>query len=258
MLVNLALMLIAFIAFVYIALLFVDVFTSHGQERKVPDVRNMPLAQAISVLEDAGFKWDISDSTNYDESHRPGMVLDQDPQANSQVKAIRTIYLKVNAMHARIVSFPKIHEVSIRQGLATLRAIGFKNIEVDSVASPYKGLILQVKVNGRQIAPNTNVSINSMIRLTVGDGSIEDMAPDSILDYATIDSIEEMNYMQELERLEKEAEENAAKEAASADNVDKDKKDSGNKDKDRKSSDKDKDKKKDDNKARDNKDKEKK
>ena len=53
-----------------------------------------------------------------------------------------------------------------------LQSMGFKSIEVDSIASPYGGLILQVQVNGHHVAPGTNVGINSHIRLTVGDGSI--------------------------------------------------------------------------------------
>ena len=50
-LVNGLLIAIAFVLVGYIALLFIDVFTSHGQERRVPDVRNMPLEKAIDILE---------------------------------------------------------------------------------------------------------------------------------------------------------------------------------------------------------------
>jgi hypothetical protein len=77
--------------------------------------------------------------------------------------------------------------------------MGFKSIEVDSIASPYGGLILQVQVNGHHVAPGTNVGINSHIRLTVGDGSIDNLNPDSILDSHTIDSIEQHNYEEEVE-----------------------------------------------------------
>ena len=109
------------------------------------------------------------------------------------------IYLKVNALHPRGVQLPKLQDTSIRQGLAKLRSLGFKSVEVDSVASPYGGLILQVQVNGHSVAPGTSVGINSHIRLTVGDGSIDNLNPDSILDSHTIDSIEQHNYEQEVE-----------------------------------------------------------
>lgn len=198
-LLNSILIVLAAIALFYIGLLFIDVFTSHGQERRVPDVRTMTLEQAIATLEDAGFSWDISDSTSFAEQYPPGVVIDQDPKGNAKVKAIRVIYLKVNALHPRGVQLPKLQEVSIRQGLAMLRSIGFKSVEVDSIASPYGGLILSVTVNGHHVAPGTNVGINSHIKLTVGDGSIDNLNPDSILDSRTIDSIEQHNYEEAIE-----------------------------------------------------------
>ena len=186
----------------YIALLFIDVFTSHGQEMRVPNVRNLPLVQAAEKLEKAGFKWDISDSTTYDEQFKPGVVIDQDPRPLSMIKAIRTIYLKVNAMHPRSVKLPKLQENSIRQGLAMLRSYGFKNVQGDRVASPYKGLILQVTVNGHQVSEGAMVSVNAFIRLTVGDGSIADLDPEALLDSATIDAIEQQNYEEDLKNYQ--------------------------------------------------------
>lgn len=202
-LLNGALIAVAAIVLFYIGLLFIDVFTSHGQEMRVPDVRNLPLVQAAEKLEKAGFKWDISDSTTFSEQYKPGVVMDQDPRPFSYIKAIRTVYLKVNAMHARAVKLPKLQEVSVRQGLAMLRSYGFKNVQVDSVASPYKGLILQVTANGHQVAEGTNVSVNAFIRLTVGDGSIADLDPTAVLDSATIDAIEQQNYEEDLENYNK-------------------------------------------------------
>lgn len=202
-LLNGVLIAIATVVMGYIGLLFIDVFTSHGQEMRVPDVRNLPLVQATEKLEAAGFKWDISDSTTFNEQYKPGVVIDQDPRPLSYIKAIRTVYIKVNAMHARSVKLPKLNEISVRQGLAMLRSYGFKNVQVDSVPSPYKGLILQVTANGRQVAEGTNVSVNAFIRLTVGDGSIADLDPTAVLDSATIDAIEQKNYEEDLENYNK-------------------------------------------------------
>ena len=202
-LLNGVLIIIAFLLTGYIALLFIDVFTSHGQEKRVPDVRYLTLQEATDRLEKAGFKWDISDSTTFSEQFKPGLVIDQDPRPLSYIKAIRTVYLKVNALHPRSVKLPKLHEVSIRQGLALLRSYGFKNVQVDSVASPYKGLILQVTSNGHQVAEGATVSVNAFIRLTVGDGSITDLDPEALLDSATIDAIEQQNYEEDLENYKK-------------------------------------------------------
>lgn len=203
-LVNSALMVLALIALGYIALLFIDVFTSHGQQVQVPDVRNMPLEKAINILEDAGLRWEISDSTTFYENYKPGTVIDQDPKAKSYIKKIRIIYLSVNAMHAPIIPLPKLVELPGRQGMATLRAMGYKNVEIDSVPSELGGLILEVTVDGHHVAPGTPVSVNSQIKIIVGDGSIVDLNPEQVLDPELMDSIDEANFKDEQENYEQE------------------------------------------------------
>ncbi len=232
-LVNSTLMVLAFVALGYISLLFIDVFTSHGQQVQVPDVRNMPLEKAIEILEDAGLRWDISDSTTFYENYKPGTVIDQDPKAKSYIKKIRIIYLNVNAMHAPIIPLPKLVDLPGRQGAAMLKAMGYKHVDIDSIPSEMAGLILQVTVDGRNVAPNTGVSVNSQIKIIVGDGSIVDLDPEQVLDPEMMDSIEEANYQdaqknyeEELkaarERAEQERKNQAAQEKR--DNKDKDKK----------------------------------
>ena len=249
-LVNSALMALALVAFGYIALLFIDIFTSHGQQVQVPDVRNMPLEKAIDILEDAGLRWEISDSTTFYENYKPGTVIDQDPKAKSYIKKIRIIYLSVNAMHAPIIALPKLVELPGRQGMATLKAMGYKNVTMDSVPSEMGGLILEVTVDGHHVAPGTPVSVNSKIKITVGDGSIVDLNPEQILDPEMLDSIDEANYQDAQKTYEEEMKaaqaraEQERKSQSSEEKKDKDKDKDKNKDKkkdqDKKSSDKDK------------------
>ena len=203
-LVNSALMAVVLVALGYIALLFIDVFTSHGQQVQVPDVRNLPFEKAVEILEDAGLRWEISDSTTFYENYPPGTVIDQDPKAKSYIKKIRIIYLNVNAMHAPIIPFPKLIDLPGRQGLATLKAMGFKHVTMDSVASENEGLILQVTVDGHNVTPGHPVSVNSQIKITVGDGSIVDLNPEEILDPALMDSIDEENYQEAQKNYEEE------------------------------------------------------
>lgn len=230
-LVNSALMALALVVLGYIALLFIDVFTSHGQQVQVPDVRNMPLEKAITILEDAGLRWEISDSTTFYENYQPGAVIDQDPKAKSYIKKIRIIYLNVNAMHAPIIPFPRLVDLPGRQGMATLKAMGFKHVTMDSVASEMDGLILQVTVDGHKVEPGKPVCVNSQVKITVGDGSIVDLNPEQLIDPALMDSIDEANYQdaqkdyeEEMKRVEQERRNQQATEEKKDQNKDKDKK----------------------------------
>ena len=203
-LVNSALMALALVALGYIALLFIDVFTSHGQQVQVPDVRNLPLEKAIEILDDAGLRWEISDSTTFYENYKPGTVIDQDPKAKSYIKKIRIIYLNVNAMHAPIIPLPKLVDLPGRQGVAMLKAMGFKHVDLDSVPSEMGGLILQVTVDGHSVAPGNPVSVNSLVKIVVGDGSIVDLNPEQIIDPEMMDSIDEQNYQEAQKNYEEE------------------------------------------------------
>ena len=246
---NSVLMVATLIALGYIALLFIDVFTSHGQQVQVPDVRNLPLEKAIDILDDAGLRWEISDSATFYENYPPGTIIDQDPKAKSYIKKIRIIYLNVNAMHAPIIPLPKLVDLPGCQGMATLRAMGFKHVTMDSIPSEMGGLILQVTVDGHNVAPGKPVSVNSKIKITVGDGSIVDLNPEQVIDPEIMDSIDEemyqeaqKNYEEEMKAAQARAEQER-KQQASEEKKDqqKDKK----KDQDKKSDkDKEKDKKK--------------
>ena len=251
-LIHSTLIALALVALGYISLLFIDVFTSHGQQVQVPDVRNMPLEKAIEILDDAGLRWEISDSTTFYENYKPGTVIDQDPKAKSYIKKIRIIYLKVNAMHPPIIQLPKLVELPGRQGVAMLKAMGFKHVSMDSVPSPMGGMILEVSVDGRKVEAGKPVSVNSQIKLTVGDGSIVDLNPEQVLDPEMMDSIDEENYQEaqedyeqalkaEQERKEKERKEQAEQQKKDQQKSDKDKKKDQDKKSDKKS---DKDKKK--------------
>ena len=255
-LVNSGLMVLALVALGYIALLFIDVFTSHGQQVQVPDVRNLPLEKAIEILDDAGLRWEISDSTTFYENYKPGTVIDQDPKAKSYIKKIRIIYLNVNAMHAPIIALPKLVDLPGRQGVATLKAMGYKNVTVDSIPSEMEGLILQVTVDGHNVAPGTPVSVNSKIKITVGDGSIKDLDPTAVLDDLILeqiidpelmDSIDEANYQdaqknyeEELKAAQARAEQERKAQAAEEKKEQKSDKDKDKKKEQEKKSDKDK------------------
>ena len=243
-LVNSALMALALVALGYIGLLFIDVFTSHGQQVQVPDVRNLPFEKAVEILEDAGLRWEISDSTTFYENYPPGTIIDQDPKAKSYIKKIRIIYLNVNAMHAPIISFPNLVEMPGRQGLATLKAMGFKHVTMDSIPSEMEGMILQVMVDGHNVAPGKPVSVNSQIKISVGDGSIKDISPIQVIDPELMDSIDEANYKDAQETYEQEmkaAQARAEQERKNQANEEKKDQNKDKKDKDKKS---DKDKKK--------------
>ncbi|MBQ2164758.1 MAG: PASTA domain-containing protein [Muribaculaceae bacterium] len=176
---------ITFVAAWYAIYLLIDVFTLHGQEAKVPSVRNMSLDNAIRKIEAAGFEWEISDSM-FNEAIKPGMVLEQEPKGNAMAKTTRIIHLTINAFNPKTVNLPILSDISCRDAVNRLTSMGFKFVKVDTVPSADEGLVLSVKVNGHPVTPGSKVSIKDQISIEVGDGLVPEMPfdvlPDNVQD----------------------------------------------------------------------------
>lgn len=184
---HLLLIVITFFVVTYGVLLAVDSFTRHGEYEVVPNIEGLSLQDASEKLDEKGLKWEVTDSS-YSDTCKPGAVLDQEPKAGSKVKPQRVIYLTMNAVSPRMVTVPKITDMSYRQGMAILEGLGFKNVRVETVFSPYKELILGVKANGNSIDAGARLPLSATIEVSVGNG-LEEALPDSIETDFALDSL---------------------------------------------------------------------
>lgn len=197
--VNLLGVIIVFAAVWYALYLLIDVFTLHGQETKVPSVRNMTLDNAIRKIEAAGFQWEVGDSM-FNEAIKPGMVLEQEPKGNAMAKSTRVIYLTINAFNPKMVNLPILSEISCRDAVNRLTSMGFKYVKVDTVPSADEGLVLSVKVNGHPVTPGSKVSIKDQISIEVGDGLMPEqpfeVIPDNLQDSLQLQQRDKATYEQ--------------------------------------------------------------
>ena len=166
---NLALIVVTACILVNGVLYAIDNFTGHGEYEVVPELKGMTEREVVDVLKSKSFKYEIADST-YNNNYGPGCVVEQEPKANSKVKPLRTIYLTINAVSPRTIAMPMIVDMSCRQGKAMLEGVGFKNIRIDTIASPYKDLIVGVMADGKPVESGKRLSINTPIVISVGSG----------------------------------------------------------------------------------------
>lgn len=177
---NLIIMLLVAIGLGWIALTWLDIWTGHGDEIVVPDVKGLSYVEAENKLVTDGFTVEISDSV-YDSHVRPGYVVDQNPRRNTRVKPGRMIYLTINAFTPKSVTIPRLTDMSSRQARAILAGIGIKNITEESVVSEFKDLVLGVRCDDRHLQAGARVKISSHIVLEVGDGMFgSEISADSI------------------------------------------------------------------------------
>lgn len=166
---NLLIMALVALGLGWLAFTWLDVWTGHGDEVTVPDVCGRDYRVAVDDLTAQGFAVEISDSV-YDAKSRPGYVVDQNPRRNTTVKPGRMIYLTINALTPKMVTLPRLTDISARQARAILEGLGLKNITQVEVVSEFKDLVTGVEYNGRHVSAGARVPVNAAIVLKVGTG----------------------------------------------------------------------------------------
>ncbi len=167
---HLLLAIAVFFLFGYLVMISLGIFTHHGEYKNVPEVKGRHINEATQILEENGFKWEISDSL-YNDKYRPGTVIEQSPESEMPVKASRVIYLTINALYPRQVIFPDFgSNTSERIALAKLKELGFQNVTVEKELSEHLGLYLHARANGKEIYAGDTLPVSANIVIVVGDG----------------------------------------------------------------------------------------
>jgi beta-lactam-binding protein with PASTA domain len=168
---NTILMVVAtIIAVVMIAFFSLGYYTRHGSGIPVPRLKGLNVDKAMELLKDQGFNVKI-DSV-YVPDQTPGTIVEQDPDAGTNVKEGRTIYLTMVTQLAPDVSLPDlITEQSIfREAVATLSNYGLKVGDTTYKSDIARDRVLEVHFNGQIIKPGTKIPKGSRLDLVLGNG----------------------------------------------------------------------------------------
>ncbi|MBS1520638.1 MAG: PASTA domain-containing protein [Bacteroidetes bacterium] len=157
------------IAIVLIAFYSLGYYTRHGSGILVPRVMNMPIDKALSTLKDKGFG--VSIDSVYVLDQTPGTVIEQDPDAGTNVKEGRMIYLKIVKNQAPPVALPDIIDAPYISAEATLSNYGLKIGDTTYAPDIARNHVLQVKFAGQAIQAGTKIPKGSKVDLVLGDGS---------------------------------------------------------------------------------------
>jgi beta-lactam-binding protein with PASTA domain len=104
-------------------LLWLRIYTHHGQAILVPDMTGLTLDEVADVTSSRNLRFELIDSVYSSEMPR-GTVIKQNPRASSRVKKNRKIFLTMNAFNPEMVSMPLLVGLSIRQARLALHNAG--------------------------------------------------------------------------------------------------------------------------------------
>lgn len=178
---TLVLMVIVFFLLIGITLYGLKLYTRHGKAVLVPEVKALVLPDALRILDREGFRYEIIDSLFIDGA-TPGSIVEQTPAGGSKVKEGRIIYLSINAYSPRMISCPKVTDMSLRQALASLESRGLNDVRIQNVPSEYPDLVIGIEYRGEPLEPGDKLPIGSSVTLLVGNG-----VPETTFDSIVVD-----------------------------------------------------------------------
>lgn len=156
-------------ALVLIVYFSLGVYTRHGTGIPVPQLKGMQVEKAMQLLKDQGFEYKIDSVYVPDKS--PGAVVEQDPDAGTNVKENRTIYLTVVTRLAPPVSMPDLTPYTYREAVATLSNYGLKVGDTTYKSDIARDRVLEMRFAGQPLLPNSKIPQGSRIDLVLGNGA---------------------------------------------------------------------------------------
>ncbi len=147
----------------------INSYTHHGETLEVPDFSEMTIDELPEVEKGELLRFSVIDSA-YVKGAVPGSIIKQTPEAGTQVKQNRRIFLTIAAQNPEKVNMPRLTDISLRQAKAMLEKSGLNMGEVIYRPSQYLNVVLGQLFEGNPIAPESKVSKGSVIDLVVGQG----------------------------------------------------------------------------------------
>ncbi|PWL37444.1 penicillin-binding protein [Flagellimonas aquimarina] len=171
-LIQIGLALVAVVLFCFLVLQWLKGSTNHGEFVEVPDFSKMSVMEMRDAVENAGLRYQVLDSSNYNPDYPRFSILDQEPPAGNKVKSNRKIYFTVNPSGYKKVTVPDIIQVTQRNAASMLRAVGLDVQRVTYIDELGKDMVYRMKYKGKYLKPGDKLPKTSKIELICGNGTI--------------------------------------------------------------------------------------
>lgn len=151
------------------SLLFLQIYTHHGQAKQVPDFQGMNLEEVEKITIKHKLQFIIIDSV-YSQQVEKGHVVYQNPEPGFKVKKNRKIFLTINAVKPEMIRVPDVVGLSLRQAKALLQTRGLIIGKLSFVPDLAINNVLKQKNNGVEIVEGDSLKKNAIIDLVLGKG----------------------------------------------------------------------------------------
>ncbi len=151
--------------------IYLPIYTNHGETVSVPDLSGYTYSEATEILESSGLQYEVSSDSGFSTDHPALGILKQIPEANSQVKSDRKIYLTLNARNAPVIKIPNLMNMPLKNVQEILSNLGLERGEIIYVPDIGTNVVLELRYQGNTIQEGYGIAKGSRIDLVVGDGN---------------------------------------------------------------------------------------
>lgn len=150
--------------------IFLRVYTNHGDSVEIPDLKGKTTQEIATILEEKDLRYEIQDSV-YSPDLPPGTALDQFPKPGMKVKQNRMVFITLCALSQEMILMPQLTDISLRQAENLIENAGLIAGSIQYKQSEFSNLVLEQRVNGRMVAKGEKIPKGSRIDLVVGSDS---------------------------------------------------------------------------------------
>ncbi len=165
---NLLIATVSIIAFLLVIFYSLGYYTHHGEGMPVPKLKGLSIGRAVELLEAQGLRYQINDSV-YLIDKEPGIIVEQDPDPNTNVKANRTIYLIITR-DAPNIKFPDIAGKTFLEVRSILNNYQLKVGDTSYVSDVARDVVISTSFGGSSISKGQQIPKGSKVDLILGDG----------------------------------------------------------------------------------------
>ncbi len=166
---QLGLAMVIGVAVIIILIIWLNIYTRHGQSRPTPEIRGLTISEAEHVTGKNRMKLHIIDSV-YTTLVPRGCIAEQNPLPGHRVKKGRTIKATINAFNPEMVAVPDLVGLPRRQALSMIETAGLQIGQLNYVPDLTVDFVLKQTIHGREVSPGDSVQKGMVVDLVLGRG----------------------------------------------------------------------------------------
>jgi eukaryotic-like serine/threonine-protein kinase len=190
---NILLVILLLIVLSNFSLLFLSIYTHHGQSLVVPSYKGLSLKEVAPLTKKKNLRYQVIDSI-YIYDALPGSVIEQYPAAGDRVKQKRIIYLTIASVTPEFAPIPKVIDVSLREAQSRLENCGFKIGHVIYRPSEFYNLVLEQTYQNKTLPVGKLLPKGTPVDLIVGKGLSNERATIPVLFGLTLNDAQTLLY----------------------------------------------------------------